>query len=583
MRMFAIILLFVSLSGSAQPRLDRYYVYKKFSTYDGLAQSQVNSIMQDSKGYLWVCTKGGLSRFDGKNFQNFVDTKDGERVNIKNMVETEFGFIVGSPKKFFKFTYQEDNPQNWKFEDIPIPKDYQNGMLVSYFYNIGDNCLYIFNLRKNGFAGNDFIHLKFDIVHKSFQLLPLCKSEIRFTYNNEGSRYCLTRDSIFVLRDGVFSKRALPTQFDHFAFNPTDTCLYAFQISSKTIFRLDRNFQFFKPVYKDISLTSLGITEPNYFIINKSGKFILINDKREVTLISNLGTENVSPVNFVRFLFISRENNLWVGTEEGIFNFFKLDFVQSIFNITKSLDNVWSMACAPNGVMWFGGYATGVWSLNNQGQIKEYNNKDFNFDPPFNQAIKYVYMGGIKDREGRIYIPSAAGILVIDKNKLSYRDTKSVPMSIYDDAVNNRLIVGKSQKLEIIEKGTLKTLKDIPCDKYVVSICINKEGKVLAGTFFKQFILEGDSLKPYPSGKNMGVISMAKDEHGNIWKGTLIGLYLDDGKTETEILPKTIVGSVVSVFIKKPWLMATTVKKYVPDQPRRVLSEWPCFSLSIWG
>ena len=560
MRMFAFILLLVSLSGFAQPRLDRHYVYKKYSTYDGLVQSQVNSIMQDSKGYLWVCTKGGLSRFDGKNFQNFVDTKDGDRVNINNIVETEIGFFVSSPKKIFKFSYEEENPQNWKFEDIGILGYYRFDILVSYFYNSTENSLYIFNLRKDGFYGTNFIHLKYDFNRQLVQRLPLGKRQIRFSYNSEGSRICLTMDSIFFLKNSIISKRVLPKQFDNYALDPADSCLYAYQISSKTVFRIDRDFQLCKPVLKGISLLPTGNPEPNYFLINKSGQFVFINEKREITLISHLGTKNVAPVNFVRSLFISRENNLWVCTEEGIFNFFKLDFEQYVFNIAKSLDNVWSIVCDLDSTMWFGGYSTGLWTLNKHGKIKVYGY--FDFKMPFLQTHNFpsIYMGGIRDNEGRIYIPSAAGMLVIDKSKLSYRDTKTVPMSITDDAKNNRLIVGKAFSLEIIEKGTLKTLIDVAYSNSIVSTCINRDDKVMASSLSKQLILEGDSLKPYPSVKKLGVISMVKDEQDNIWKGTPVGLYLDDGKTETEILPKTIVGSVVSVFIKKPWLMATTAK-----------------------
>jgi len=44
---------------------------------DGVAQSQVYSLLQDSRGYLWMGTRGGgLTRFDGTNFKTFTQ-KDG--------------------------------------------------------------------------------------------------------------------------------------------------------------------------------------------------------------------------------------------------------------------------------------------------------------------------------------------------------------------------------------------------------------------------------------------------------------------------------------------------------------------------
>jgi len=45
---------------------------KTYSIEEGLAQSQVQAILQDSVGYLWFGTRDGLSRFDGINFTTFT-------------------------------------------------------------------------------------------------------------------------------------------------------------------------------------------------------------------------------------------------------------------------------------------------------------------------------------------------------------------------------------------------------------------------------------------------------------------------------------------------------------------------------
>lgn len=39
-----------------------------YSTSDGLAHNVVNRIVRDSRGFLWFCTRDGLSRFDGREF-----------------------------------------------------------------------------------------------------------------------------------------------------------------------------------------------------------------------------------------------------------------------------------------------------------------------------------------------------------------------------------------------------------------------------------------------------------------------------------------------------------------------------------
>jgi ligand-binding sensor domain-containing protein len=62
----AFFLLF-SYSSAAQE-----YSYTHYDIKDGLAGSNVYCITQDKKGFLWMGTDGGLSRFDGTHFKNFT-------------------------------------------------------------------------------------------------------------------------------------------------------------------------------------------------------------------------------------------------------------------------------------------------------------------------------------------------------------------------------------------------------------------------------------------------------------------------------------------------------------------------------
>src|SRR4051812_49434994 len=46
-------------------------VFKSFTIQDGLAGNPVRRIFQDSKGFIWICTGDGLSKYDGNRFTNF--------------------------------------------------------------------------------------------------------------------------------------------------------------------------------------------------------------------------------------------------------------------------------------------------------------------------------------------------------------------------------------------------------------------------------------------------------------------------------------------------------------------------------
>ncbi|MBD1398183.1 hypothetical protein H9Q13_13500 [Pontibacter sp. JH31] len=60
-------LLLPALTSQAQQ-----FNFRNWSLEQGLPQSQVNDILQDNKGQLWVATLGGLSRFDGTTFQTYT-------------------------------------------------------------------------------------------------------------------------------------------------------------------------------------------------------------------------------------------------------------------------------------------------------------------------------------------------------------------------------------------------------------------------------------------------------------------------------------------------------------------------------
>jgi len=72
---------------------------KHYTTEDGLPHNVGYSLMQDSKGFLWICTDDGLARFDGKGFKVYR-SKDGLLSNYPiDIAEDEDGTLwIGSWK-----------------------------------------------------------------------------------------------------------------------------------------------------------------------------------------------------------------------------------------------------------------------------------------------------------------------------------------------------------------------------------------------------------------------------------------------------------------------------------------------------
>jgi ligand-binding sensor domain-containing protein/signal transduction histidine kinase len=69
-----------------------------YSTADGLWSSFINSMIRDSHGFIWLCTRDGLSRFDGYRFINYKISGGPSAQNFTFMYEDRAG-------KFWIFLY----------------------------------------------------------------------------------------------------------------------------------------------------------------------------------------------------------------------------------------------------------------------------------------------------------------------------------------------------------------------------------------------------------------------------------------------------------------------------------------------
>ena len=75
---------------------------RRYGVAPGLAHNSVHCIFQDSKGYIWIGTSEGLSRFDGYRFTNYT-TRDGlEHNNVNDITEDQKGAYGLPPQKAWR-------------------------------------------------------------------------------------------------------------------------------------------------------------------------------------------------------------------------------------------------------------------------------------------------------------------------------------------------------------------------------------------------------------------------------------------------------------------------------------------------
>jgi signal transduction histidine kinase/ligand-binding sensor domain-containing protein len=79
---------------------------KRYSIQDGLVNNDILNIYQDSQGFIWLCTRGGLSRYDGNRFTNYTTSNGltGDMINAIYEITPEHFIIAqnsGGPRLLF--------------------------------------------------------------------------------------------------------------------------------------------------------------------------------------------------------------------------------------------------------------------------------------------------------------------------------------------------------------------------------------------------------------------------------------------------------------------------------------------------
>ena len=120
--------------------------FDKITVDDGLSQGNINCIIQDSQGFIWFATNGGLNRFDGSRFVTYIHSSDSNSIasNIINhiyeddlgkiWISTQNGLNVfdKSIESFVHYKYEHNNPSGLSNNQITCTIKDNNG-----FYWIG--------------------------------------------------------------------------------------------------------------------------------------------------------------------------------------------------------------------------------------------------------------------------------------------------------------------------------------------------------------------------------------------------------------------------------------------------------------
>ena len=536
------IFLFLSLTLSATPYLSRHYAYRYFSTRDGLAQMQVMCAFQDSDGFMWFGTKGGVSRWDGTSFKNFTPDDGlpyGETVNISEwgllkLIFTQRKFSILYPNDSISLHSLPDNMLYGGRDCRIIPLDKSRILLLGLNHeNAG---------WKNSKSNNHFI---FNINSKKYKRLKGFDEEVK----RVDGMTVYTQSGVFKWDEKHFLRKIF------FPYN-ANRALFNKNFKKCVLSRINENesrmFEVSKNGFEFIWEKTYGTNDQSTWLPDGSFLYLYLGGhefypKRVSSLNNNLTYPN--------FSFVDRENNLWIGTENGLYNYFNLNIEEYDFNLAEP-DNIWSIVEDKNGTMWFGSYGNGLWTLDKTGKLAP---KDFSkkINPQQAAANKLLYMGSTTGQNNTVYMTSSYGVIRFEGGNFhSISKTPATLFSFFDKITNTILYSGidSASNKRGLFIGMDANKKFYPFEKGF-PVCIIRDGndKIRVGAFrgsgwFENGKLVADTVKR----DYTGVVSMALDNQKRLWKATEKGIYVEllNGQ-EFRISPKQLTGAFTSLVVYK--------------------------------
>jgi two-component sensor histidine kinase/ligand-binding sensor domain-containing protein len=518
--------------------------YTLFTTHDGLPQSQVQCLFQDSRGYIWAGTGDGLAYFNGVKFTSIL-AKDGLPYPvIQKIQEDKKGNIIFNCGKYL-CTYDgktlTSDTSNIRFKENIFCIDNEG---IGWSVNNEDKQLYYSKDYKKWLLASDEYP---DLRNKKWYYLAFDAKFNRLNLSTESNEF-------YTFDKKELSKIHPSTQVNFINF--LTNAFQSFATIKDSIFEVQpRGLKF---LHKTNSGEIFNVTQREngtiHYLLGQSNTIYSIDKSRR--------KDSVVLKEFVNFLFIDRDKNTWASSEQGLIRLFYDGFKN--FD-QKYLSCIWSMVEDKTGGMWFGslfkpteirywkdGKMTTKRAIDQPSPPNKYDAKQFG----------QFYFGGGRDLKGNLYFPMNWGIMKYDGKAFSAFDKATnadpISMNFLTDNDRNCLVSASRGGINIVDLATGATkyygeAKGLHRTGYVLGATKDKKNNYWLATpnGLARFDISRDSIvKTYTQErKNFsfnGTVAILADAKGTIWAGSEVGLLRYDEQKDsfmllpTDVLQRTI-------------------------------------------
>ncbi len=397
-----VILLFVFLHGFSGH--SQQYLFSGYSISDGLSQSVVNCILQDSKGYMWIGTQNGLNKYNGYAFEVFTYNPNDSNSISNNWIngiaeDKEANLWIATKGGLVKYIRKE--------------KRFSRIRYTSPFQVLATECIYDVKCSRNG---NILINMPpvLSVYNPKTLSFRHFISPFAFDGSAKDNNIPLLEDPGGIIwiasTKGLAAFNPGTASFSVFNHSPADpaslsddniTSLYLDQKgdlwigTSAGLNRLQAGGKIFDKYFQDIqNELSLSNNFIRSILADKSGNLWIATEGGGLNRMSR---DKDNQVFFERFsaeknglnhninlsLFIDNSDNLWIGTLSGLN---KTNLKKRNFNLYRKSDSPYSVNLSgnviasiyedDNKVIWIGNWGQGLNLYNRaNGKVEHYSSK----------------------------------------------------------------------------------------------------------------------------------------------------------------------------------------------------------------
>ena len=449
--------------------------FKNITIEDGLSQSTVETIYQDSKGYIWIGTNDGLDRYNGYEFKHYKHDKYDKNSIANNyivdIIEDKNGYIwvstigglsrINPDKDEIKNYYSKEdsgNLSNSNLWQILCTKD--NRLIASTIDGLN-----VYDKNKDKFTR---------ILYKEGEL---------------PSQY------IYSLEEDINGHIWVGTDNGLVELDKDLNIVKSYQdaIGDSDVYN----------VYDD--------SKGNIWVCTLDNGLFKINlDDKSVENYKNNNSKISIPSNNVRDIISDSEGKLWIATDKGLctFDYEREEFItynkKSYQSNSLIDDEIFCLLKDSSGLIWIGTYS-GISRFNPNSNFTH-----FKLDPYEDNSISGNVIHGIyEDDDKTLWIgTNESGVNIINGESIKHlnKENSNLVSDLIEDITGfkNYIFIGTNEGLSVLVKNdktdknytiTNYTTKDgLPSNK-IRSLFIDSKGYLWIGTNKGLAILDTNNNK----------------------------------------------------------------------------------------